>query len=870
MIDAGTLIADRYRILEQLPALPGMRRYSAQNSNGHSVVLLEGDSYSTLRLSRAADALQRVNHPHPGLPPVLETFEAADATYLVLDTPPGRPLADGWQDPSVSDRQRLNWLLQLCRSLEALQSVGAALSALPPDVVSVVGGQAVLTDPSGIQLLALGANHLNRMAYYTPLEMFQEPPQVSDQANVYLLGALLASLLLGRQLRDEDLREDGPRPIREVLPTVSPEVEDILLTAMQPYSEYRPHSISLLADLLSGLQPLLDPRLISGAATNIGMARLANQDRYLLKQLGKRTPEGEVSVTLLAVADGIGGEEGGATASRLALEYLDTFLVSRLNTLLAQESAGEKEQGVFTLLQRGAKRADRAIREAARIQPEMPYMGTTLAVALIVGSHAYIGNAGDSRVYLVTRDSLQQLSEDHTATAELVRQGRLVPGEVMNHPAHRQLTRALGYGPVELSFTGVEIQEGECLLLCSDGVTAVVPDEEIADLFATHQGPEAICRQLVHLANLRGGPDNITAVALRRVPRRLFGWHGFIGEQDIQCYQCGTSNPGAARFCQACGAKLLFVVPTGPAQSWVDCPFCNAVSPQGTQFCNTCGQLLPLLPGVIFASRYRVVRMLGQGGMGRGYLVDDLEANERRVLKELISDINSSPAQMETYLRYFRNEAEVQSLLGAVRAVPTVLEPVQEYDDRYFFVMEYIAGDDLWTVMKKRGRPFSPDRVRRWAMQLCDLLTRLHTHQPGISIIHRDITPDNIKLRSNDDNEASDIALLDFGIAHRAPHAEHFTQGLGKEGYVAPEQLAGRPESRSDLYSLAATMHFLLTNRDPSANPPPFPPASELNPQVPQWLTEIIAINLREDPAQRYPSAAVFKADLEKEEVSLY
>jgi hypothetical protein len=218
MIDAGTLIADRYRILEQLPALPGMRRYSAQNSNGHSVVLLEGDSYSTLRLSRAADALQRVNHPHPGLPPVLETFEAADATYLVLDTPPGRPLADGWQDPSVSDRQRLNWLLQLCRSLEALQSVGAALSALPPDVVSVVGGQAVLTDPSGIQLLALGANHLNRMAYYTPLEMFQEPPQVSDQANVYLLGALLASLLLGRQLRDEDLREDGPRPIGRFCP----------------------------------------------------------------------------------------------------------------------------------------------------------------------------------------------------------------------------------------------------------------------------------------------------------------------------------------------------------------------------------------------------------------------------------------------------------------------------------------------------------------------------------------------------------------------------------------------------------------------------------------------------------------------------
>jgi serine/threonine-protein kinase len=146
-----------------------------------------------------------------------------------------------------------------------------------------------------------------------------------------------------------------------------------------------------------------------------------------------------------------------------------------------------------------------------------------------------------------------------------------------------------------------------------------------------------------------------------------------------------------------------------------------------------------LLPGVIFAYRYRVVRMLGQGGMGRGYLVDDLEANERRVLKELISDANSSQAQMETYLRYFRNEAEVQPLLGGITAIPTVLEAAQEYDGRHFFVMEYVAGDDLWTVMKKRGRPFSAERVRRWAIQLCDLLTRRHSYEPGISIIHRDI-----------------------------------------------------------------------------------------------------------------------------------
>jgi serine/threonine protein kinase len=211
MIDVGTLIADRYRILEQLPGPSGISRYTAQTSDGRSVTLLEENSGSESHLNQVADALQRVSHP--SLPSVLETFKIANVAYLTLNVPPGRPLADRGQDPSVSDRQRLNWLLQLCYALEALQSVGGMIVALPPDIVSVLGEQAVLTDPSGIQLLPVNANHPNRMAYYTPPELLQDSPQVSDQSNVYLLGALLASLLLGRQLRDEDLREDGPRPI---------------------------------------------------------------------------------------------------------------------------------------------------------------------------------------------------------------------------------------------------------------------------------------------------------------------------------------------------------------------------------------------------------------------------------------------------------------------------------------------------------------------------------------------------------------------------------------------------------------------------------------------------------------------------------
>jgi serine/threonine protein kinase len=335
----------------------------------------------------------------------------------------------------------------------------------------------------------------------------------------------------------------------------------------------------------------------------------------------------------------------------------------------------------------------------------------------------------------------------------------------------------------------------------------------------------------------------------------------------MRCPQCGASNDEVARFCHVCGAFLpqkdQAGLASGSSQARVNCPYCGASNPQVAKFCSTCGQLLPMLPGNIFASRYRIERLLGQGGMGRTYLVYDFQADEQRVLKEMISDANASTQEREAYESYFHNEAEVQARLRALRAVPTLLEPEQEHDGRRFFVMEYVPGDDLATALRKRGRPFTPERVVNWALELCDLLDYLHAYRPGVSIIHRDISPDNIKLRDSDP-DSSDIALLDFGLARLAPQGHHLTQGLGKPGYAAPEQLRGRTEPRSDLYSLAATMHFLLSGRDPNANPPPFPAARELNPRVPQWLSDLIALNLQEDPNQRSLSAAALREELER------
>jgi len=859
MAEISRFAGNRYHILAQTASRGHIKRYTARKIDGGEVMLLASDPPGAFHLAQVANILRLASHP--SLPAVLETFEADKTAFAVLDVPNGTSLTEKWQEPSVSEQQRLTWLIELCLALNALQAAGAVATTLLPESLAVVDNRVMLVDPSVIHTEPGQIGRLAIPDHYIPPELLADPPQISGRADVYSIGTLLASLLLGRLLGDEDMRGDSLRPIREVLPTVAPEVEDILFRAMHREPDMRSASASLLAELLGSLHALLGVRLIPGAATNIGLVRLANEDRYLFRQVARQSPEGELSAVVVAVADGIGGEEGGERASRLALDYLETYLSPHLNSLLTGALLGQAPQNVFSLLQEAASSADEAIRKTAQENQELHDMGTTLAVVLLVGSHAYVGNVGDSRVYLVSKGSLYQLSQDHTVTAEMMRRGELSLEEAKISPARRRLTRALGYGMPELYVTEAEVSEGEGLLLCSDGLTETVTEEEIADTFETLQDPEIVCRQLVHLANLVGGPDNITAVAVQRIPRHLFGAHDVLLSRGIYCHQCGSRNVPGAQFCLACGAGLHTGFPIRPVKPGVICPSCNAINSPESKMCHSCGWLLPLAPGAIFVSRYRIIRMLGQGGMGRAYLVEDLKAKEQRVLKELISDANSSPEAHENYQRYFRNEAEVQSRLGALRAVPNLLEPVEEADGRLFFIMEYIPGDDLARMVRKRGRPFSPHQVRKWAIQLCDVLDYLQNYRPGMFIVHRDIAPDNIRLRGSDP-ETSDVVLMDFGLARLAPYGHEHTPGLGRQGYAAPEQLAGKAEPRSDLFSLAATMYYLLTGREPGVSSIPIPPAVVLNPDVPEWLSELIAVNLQENPEQRYSSAATVKGDL--------
>jgi PPM family protein phosphatase len=222
--------------------------------------------------------------------------------------------------------------------------------------------------------------------------------------------------------------------------------------------------------------------------TDTGRRRRHNEDAYVV-----RPP-------LFAVADGMGGAKAGEIASRLAAAALE-------------EPWSERQDGearVVSLIQEANRRVHRRSLE----DPQASGMGTTMTVALVDESRVWIGHVGDSRAYLLRDGALQQLTDDHSLVGELVRSGKVPAEEAQSHPQRSVITRAVGTDPdVDVDTFPVEPRTGDVFMICSDGLTDMVDDETIREIVAQNRNDlDAAARQLVRLANRRGGEDNITVV----------------------------------------------------------------------------------------------------------------------------------------------------------------------------------------------------------------------------------------------------------------------------------------------------------------------------------------------------------------------
>ena len=270
-----------------------------------------------------------------------------------------------------------------------------------------------------------------------------------------------------------------------------------------------------------------------------------------------------------------------------------------------------------------------------------------------------------------------------------------------------------------------------------------------------------------------------------------------------------------------------------------------------------------LAPETVLQGRYRILRQLGQGGMGAVYEAIDQRLDTTVALKEtLFAD--------ERLRKQFEREARLLARLHHP-ALPRVSDHFSEGDGQ-FLVMQFIPGDDLAEMMARKRGSFSIDQVLTWADQLLDALDYLHTQDP--QIIHRDIKPQNLKLTSR-----GQIILLDFGLAKgQAGDISRITTAASIFGYTpnyAPlEQVQGLgTDSRSDIYALGATLYHLLTGVKPpdalsraaalvNGQPDPLQAASEANAGVPAELDGLLQKAMAQNREQRYPSAAEMRKSL--------
>ncbi len=234
--------------------------------------------------------------------------------------------------------------------------------------------------------------------------------------------------------------------------------------------------------------------------TDIGMTRKQNQDSYQCGFL----PDGAVWAV---VCDGMGGENGGEVASSLAVDSIGRSILRAYRQDMTANS-------VRTMLLSAISAANIRVYDRAQSDVMLNKMGTTVVSSVVVEGVAHIAYAGDSRVYLICGDAVEQLTKDHTMVQALVERGEITTDQAKNHPQKHVITRALGVEQgIEIDYCETRMDEGSVLVICTDGLTNFVEEKDMARL-VRGQNPEASLDALINAANSAGGTDNITIVAV--------------------------------------------------------------------------------------------------------------------------------------------------------------------------------------------------------------------------------------------------------------------------------------------------------------------------------------------------------------------
>lgn len=206
---------------------------------------------------------------------------------------------------------------------------------------------------------------------------------------------------------------------------------------------------------------------------------------------------------LYIVADGMGGHKAGDYASSYAVRRFTEF-VKRCD-----------DENPLTIMKKGIQEVNLGMLAASKSREDLSGMGTTFVVAVVKDHHLYVANIGDSRLYILQKDQIRQITLDHSLVEELIRTGQLDPLKIRNHPEKNIITRALGIGDEAIpDFFELELTMDEQILLCSDGLTNMVEDDEILNIITEEREPKSAVERLIERANYYGGKDNIAALVV--------------------------------------------------------------------------------------------------------------------------------------------------------------------------------------------------------------------------------------------------------------------------------------------------------------------------------------------------------------------
>ena len=434
----------------------------------------------------AAEArLMEMNLEHPGLLLPCAIFTEApygSPRYYRVEPEFAPVLATSRTVPQALS-QVLEWGVSLARALDYLHQHRIALRRVGLEHIAVAG----------------------RKAYWANLNVaYVIPPTAPETAagdfaqDVRGLAATLLYLATGqREITEGPLPERIAAILSEALTAPTRLTADAFATALE-----------------SVLQELWCPailNLVVGRRTDVGQERALNEDSLLTLDMAPIFRSSGVPVGLYAVADGMGGHEAGDVASRLAIQTVAGQMASQVLPLTI---AGEPLPNTHHWLMAAMQAANQSVydqRKAAGTD-----MGTTLVAAFVVSNKATIANVGDSRAYLLKQNEITQLTTDHSLVERLVAVGQITPEEAINHPQRNIIYRVIGEKPeVEVDLYERVLAPSEALLLCSDGLSGMVPDQQIWQIWRTSTSPQVACDRLVTAASQAGGEDNITVVIVQ-------------------------------------------------------------------------------------------------------------------------------------------------------------------------------------------------------------------------------------------------------------------------------------------------------------------------------------------------------------------